>query len=111
MVDVTPKAESAREARARAVVRMEEATRQLILSSGIKKGDVLGVARLAGIQATKRTHELIPLCHPLRITGVDVRVTADRVGFVDIDRGPGLRPDGGRDGGPGGGKRRRLDGL
>ncbi len=75
MVDVTPKAETEREARARARVRLRADTRRLIDQGGVAKGDVLGVARLAGIMATKRTHELIPLCHPLRLTGVDVRLT------------------------------------
>lgn len=85
MVDVTPKSETAREARARAVVRMKEETRRLIVENKVAKGDVLQVARLAGIQAVKRTAELIPLCHPLRITGVDVTLRADAPGQVDIE--------------------------
>ncbi len=90
MVDVTPKAETEREARARARVRMRAETRRLIDQGGVAKGDVLGVARLAGIMATKRTHELIPLCHPLRLTGVDVRLaTADAErpdeGLVEVE--------------------------
>ena len=85
MVDVTPKAETAREARARGVVRMKEETRKLILDNKVAKGDVLQVARIAGIQAVKRTAELIPLCHPLRITGVDLTIRADAPGQVTIE--------------------------
>jgi cyclic pyranopterin phosphate synthase len=60
---------------------MARVTAQRISDRTIEKGDVLAVARLAGIQATKRTHELIPLCHPLRVTGVDLDLTmgVDRV--------------------------------
>jgi cyclic pyranopterin monophosphate synthase len=72
MVDVTAKPETHREARASAVVRMQEATLALIRDRGHAKGDVLEVARLAGIMAAKRTGELIPLCHPLPITGATV---------------------------------------
>ena len=72
MVDVSAKAETAREAVARGVLRMTPATLKIIRAGNAPKGDVLGVARTAGILATKRTSDLIPLCHPLRITGVDV---------------------------------------
>ncbi|MBI2543645.1 MAG: cyclic pyranopterin monophosphate synthase MoaC [Candidatus Rokubacteria bacterium] len=72
MVDVTAKAESAREAVARVVLRMKRSTLAAIQAGQMAKGDVLGVARTAGILAAKRTPELIPLCHPLRITGVEV---------------------------------------
>jgi cyclic pyranopterin phosphate synthase len=75
MVDVTAKAESAREAVARGVLRMKRSTLAAVKAGQLAKGDVLGAARLAGIQAAKRTHELIPLCHPLRITGIDVGFT------------------------------------
>jgi cyclic pyranopterin phosphate synthase len=85
MVDVTPKPETARFARARAVVRLREDTRRLILEGKVEKGRVLEVARLAGIQATKRTAELIPLCHPLRITSVDVALDAGEPGLVKIE--------------------------
>ena len=78
MVDVTPKPETAREARARATLRMRPATLAAIRAGGVAKGDVLGVARLAGIMAAKRTAELIPLCHPLRLTGIDVDFVLDR---------------------------------
>jgi len=78
MIDVTAKAETAREARARATLRMQPATLAAIRRGGLAKGDVLGVARLAGIMAAKRTAELIPLCHPLRLTGIDVRFVLDR---------------------------------
>ena len=78
MVDVTPKAETAREAVARATLRMSPRTLRLILRGQGPKGDALGVARTAGILAAKRTHELIPLCHPLRLTGVDIAFADDR---------------------------------
>jgi cyclic pyranopterin monophosphate synthase len=77
MVDVSLKPESAREAVARAVLRMTPRTLRLVRAGNAPKGDVLGVARTAGILAAKRTHELIPLCHPLRITGVDIDFTDD----------------------------------
>lgn len=72
MVDVSAKAETARTAIAEAVVRMQPATLALIQQGGIAKGDVFATARIAGIMAAKKTHELIPLCHPLAITGVTV---------------------------------------
>jgi len=72
MVDVGDKAVTRRVARASGVVRMLPATRQLILDGGHKKGDVLEVARLAGIMAAKRTGELIPLCHPLALEAVKI---------------------------------------
>ncbi len=86
MVDVSAKAETPREAVARAVVRMTPATLRLVRAGNAPKGDVLGVARTAGILAAKRTHELIPLCHPLRITGVDVAFANDaRRGALTIE--------------------------
>jgi cyclic pyranopterin phosphate synthase len=72
MVDVSDKRETVREAVARAILRMKPATLRVIRQGNAPKGDVLGVARTAGILAAKRTPQLIPLCHPLRITGVDV---------------------------------------
>src|SRR4051794_20715539 len=75
MVDTSAKAETLREAKASALVRMAPATLALIRSGGLAKGDVLGVARLAGIMAAKRTGELIPLCHPLPIAGATVDFT------------------------------------
>ena len=77
MVDVSTKAETVREAIARGVLRMTPATLRVIREGNAPKGDVLGVARTAAILATKRTSDLIPLCHPLRITGVDVAFTDD----------------------------------
>ncbi|NVK42292.1 MAG: cyclic pyranopterin monophosphate synthase MoaC [Oceanospirillaceae bacterium] len=74
MVDVSEKAVTHREAVARAEVRMLPETLQLILSGGHKKGDVLAVARIAGIQAAKRTSDLIPLCHPLMLSKVEVEL-------------------------------------
>ena len=72
MVDVSGKATTAREARAQAVVRMAKGTLAAIYADGVGKGDVLAVARVAGIQAAKRTSELIPLCHPLALTKVGI---------------------------------------
>lgn len=72
MVDVSEKASTFREARARAVVYMSQEVLDLIISGGHKKGDVLAVARIAGIQAAKRTSDLIPLCHPLMLSKVSV---------------------------------------
>ena len=77
MVDVSAKPVTARTATARARVVMEAATLAMIVAGTAKKGDVLGVARLAGIMAAKRTAELIPLCHPLPITAVVVDLTPD----------------------------------
>jgi cyclic pyranopterin phosphate synthase len=72
MVDTTAKPETQRSARASGAVRMQPATLQLIRDRGLSKGDVLEVARLAGIMAAKRAGELIPLCHPLPITSATV---------------------------------------
>ena len=72
MVDVTEKAPTVREAMAEAFVLMAPETLKLVLSGGISKGDVLAVSQVAGIMAAKRTHELIPMCHPLMLTGVDI---------------------------------------
>src|SRR5205823_7798558 len=76
MADVSAKHESAREARASGLVRMEPATLALILDRKVAKGDVLEVARLAGVMAAKRTGELIPLCHPLGIDAVAISIAA-----------------------------------
>jgi cyclic pyranopterin phosphate synthase len=77
MVDVSGKPVTRREATARARVVMQAATLAMIQAGNAKKGDVLGVARLAGIMAAKRTADLIPLCHPLPISAVTVDLTAD----------------------------------
>lgn len=74
MIDVAGKAETLRTAEARGEVRMSSAVLQLILENRLPKGDVLAAARLAGIQAAKKTSELILLCHPLRISSVEVEV-------------------------------------
>ena len=80
MVDVSAKPATARTATARARVVMDAATLAMIEAGTAKKGDVLGVARLAGIMAAKRTADLIPLCHPLPIAAVVVELTPDRAG-------------------------------
>jgi cyclic pyranopterin phosphate synthase len=77
MVDVSAKSETERVAKAEGRVRMKAATLALIRSGDAKKGDVLGVARIAGIMAAKRTHELIPLCHPLPISAVELDLVLD----------------------------------
>jgi cyclic pyranopterin phosphate synthase len=77
MVDVTAKDETHRVAKAGGTIRMRAATLDAIRGNQVAKGDVLGVARLAGIMAAKRTAELIPLCHPLPLHDVDVELTID----------------------------------
>ena len=80
MVDVSDKAVTARSATAKARVVMQPATLAMIREGSAKKGDVLGVARLAGIMGAKRTAELIPLCHPLPISAVKVDLEPDEAG-------------------------------
>ena len=77
MVDVTQKDITFREAEAEGRIRVGPETLELIRTGGAPKGDVLAVAQVAGILAAKRTHELIPLCHPLRLTAVDVAFTLE----------------------------------
>lgn len=77
MVDVAEKAETRRIARAAGRIIMQSATLKMILEGSGKKGDVLGVARIAAIQASKRASELIPLCHPLALTRVGVEFNVD----------------------------------
>jgi cyclic pyranopterin monophosphate synthase len=84
MVDVSEKAVTSRTAIAEGHVVMQPATLELVRSGGAKKGDVLGVARIAGIMAAKKTHELIPLCHPLLLTKVTLDLAFD-------DALPGIR--------------------
>jgi cyclic pyranopterin phosphate synthase len=78
MVDVAGKNETARVARAAGRIVMQAQTLKLIASGRARKGDVLGVARIAAIQAAKRTAELIPLCHPIALTRIDVEFNTDR---------------------------------
>lgn len=78
MVEVGAKPETARVAIASGRVTMQPATAKAIAAGKLGKGDVLGVARLAGIQAAKRTADWIPLCHPLRLTGVDLELSVER---------------------------------
>lgn len=77
MVDVGAKAETQRTAVAEGFVRMRAETLKTILEGDARKGDVLGAARIAGIMAAKKTHELIPLCHPLLLTKVSVEIEPD----------------------------------
>lgn len=85
MVDVSDKAETERSATAKGSVIMQSATLALIKDGAVKKGDVLSVARLAGIMGAKKTPGLIPLCHPLALTSVQVDLTLDEArNAVDI---------------------------
>ena len=77
MVDVTEKPPTVRTAQAEGRVRMSAEAAGRIRSGGIAKGDVLAVAQVAGIMAAKRTHELVPMCHPLRLTAVDISFTLE----------------------------------
>ena len=78
MVDVSAKDETRREATARGRVVMQPETLRLLLKGEIAKGNVLTTAQIAGIMAAKKTHELIPMCHPLLLTGIDVDLTPDQ---------------------------------
>ncbi|GAK86589.1 MAG TPA: cyclic pyranopterin monophosphate synthase MoaC [Vibrio sp.] len=86
MVDVSGKAETVREARAEAFVHMAPETLQLITSGQHHKGDVFATARIAGIQAAKKTWDLIPLCHPLLLSKVEVQLEANEAeNYVRIE--------------------------
>ncbi len=82
MVDVGAKPLTAREAVARGRVRMSAAARRLVRAGALKKGDAIQTARLAGIMAAKSTATLIPLCHPLPLSGIDVTIAPVRDGFA-----------------------------
>ncbi len=84
MVDVSEKTPTLRTATAAGTVRMRSATAEAIRTGGVPKGDVLAVAQVAGIMAAKRTSEIVPMCHPLPLTGVDVRFTL-RNDAVDVE--------------------------
>ena len=77
MVDVTKKTETIREAKARGIVKMDARTLKLIEEGQITKGNVLTTAKIAGIMAAKKTGEIIPLCHPLELTGIDLTFNID----------------------------------
>ena len=78
MVDVSDKASTARRAVAEALVAMSDETMSLVIDGRASKGDVLGVAEIAGVMGAKRTSDLIPLCHPLGLTDISVAITPDR---------------------------------
>jgi len=82
MVDISSKAVTAREASATGRIRMTRAALRVATTGGNRKGDPVQTARLAGIMAAKRTAELIPLCHPLQLTHVDVEITSRADGFL-----------------------------
>jgi len=85
MIDVTQKRETQRQAVAKGKVHMKPATLELIRKGGLEKGDVLAVARTAGIMAAKETHRLIPLCHPLQLTHIAVEFhLPDNGNFIEI---------------------------
>src|SRR6266446_7729813 len=86
MVDVTDRPETMREAIAKARVRMEPRTVHLIETNQVSKGSVLEVAKIAGIMAAKQTPQLIPLCHPLPMTHIDIQFTLDsREGLIHVE--------------------------
>ena len=86
MVDVTGKGETRREATARGIVRMKSETARLVEAGAVAKGDVIGTAKIAGIMAAKKTGDLIPMCHPLQLTGVDLRFVLDvPAGSIEIE--------------------------
>ena len=82
MVDVSAKPASAREAVAAGLVRMSPATRDLAMGGANRKGDVRAAAEIAGVMAAKRTADLIPLCHPLALTRIEVKVEPDEAGLA-----------------------------
>ena len=82
MIDVGDKDDTEREARASGTIEMSEGTREKVLSGELAKGNVLAVARTAGIMAAKKTSELLPLCHPLPITNVDIDIEPGDVGLT-----------------------------
>jgi len=84
MVDVTDKKSTTRKAIARGYIKMKPQTLKRIIDGGIEKGDVLAVAQVAGIMAAKKTHELIPMCHPLQITSVDIDFDTDKKDRIGI---------------------------
>lgn len=97
MVDVGEKPTTDRRAVARATVRMSAATAAIVAAGDAPKGDVLGTARIAGIQAAKRTAELIPLCHPLPLSFIDVRARVEPEGAAAA-KGAAAAEDGALDG-------------
>lgn len=85
MVDVSDKSQTLRTAVAKATVYLNETTYRMVLEGRMKKGDVLAVAQVGGIMAAKRTFEAIPMCHPIMLTGVDIRFeTNDEQHTIDI---------------------------
>ncbi len=113
MVDVGEKDETDRRAVAEALVTMAPETLAVIEDEAVPKGDVVAAARLAGVMAAKRTHELIPLCHPLALTFVGVEIESDErlPGLRIVGRGAAARAHGGRDGGARGGVGRGAHGV
>ena len=113
MVDVSAKPVTARRAVAEATVSLSPETMSLVIDGGGAKGDVLGVAELAGVMGAKRTSELIPLCHPLALTDLQVSITPDRGGRRAAHPGRGRhdRADRRRDGGDDRRVRRGADRL
>lgn len=81
MVDVSAKGETVREAKARGHIAMNAAARQAIADGTVAKGDVIAVARVAGIMAAKKTSDIIPLCHPLPLSGLAIDIAPDETGY------------------------------
>ncbi len=107
MVDVSAKEVTARQARAAGRVRLSAACVAALRDGSVPKGDALAVARIAGIQGAKKTPDLVPLCHPLFLSGVDVHRRGDRRRGGDHRHGTHHRPHRGGDGGPDRGRRSR----
>jgi cyclic pyranopterin phosphate synthase len=86
MVDITAKEPTVREAVAQGKILMKPETIEAIEAGGMAKGDVFGVAKIAGIMSAKRTSDLIPMCHPLELTGIDIRFSSrSDIGEITID--------------------------
>ncbi len=85
MVDISAKSETERTARAESALRMQPDTLKAILEGRISKGDVLAVAQVAGIMACKRTADIVPMCHPLPLTGVDIRFSNNGTDILHIE--------------------------
>ena len=113
MVDVGDKPVTRRVAIAEGLIRMDPKTLALVEQGGHKKGDVLGIARIAGIMGAKRTADLVPLCHPLALTRVEIELAVAAHGVGDLLPGDGRdhRPDRCGDGGPVRRTGQPLDGL
>lgn len=86
MVDISDKKITVREAKARGIIKMKPETLRMIMEGKVKKGDVFGVAKIAGIMGAKKTSDLIPMCHPLEITGIELNFRPlERESSIEIE--------------------------